>query len=65
MFKLGRCFAFQFGNDALGKHFAQLDAPLVERINVPNHALRENTMFVKCDERAENSRSEAVGKDYI
>src|SRR5262249_31312732 len=31
--------ALQFGNDALRQHFAQFDAPLVEGIDVPDHAL--------------------------
>jgi len=54
--ELGRRLAFEFGNDALGKHFAQFDAPLVKRINVPDHALREDTVLVKRDEVAENFR---------
>ena len=46
----GRCLALQFGNNALSQYLAQLDAPLVERINVPNHALGEDAMLVKRDE---------------
>jgi hypothetical protein len=44
VFALGRGFAFQFGNNALGEHLAQFHTPLVKRINVPNHALREDAM---------------------
>ncbi len=50
MFEPGRGLGFQFRDDALGQHLAQLNAPLVERINVPNHALREDTVLVKRDE---------------
>ena len=34
-------FAFQLWNDALRQNFAQLDAPLVERIDIPDRALGE------------------------
>src|ERR1022692_2920974 len=33
------CFALNLRNDALRQHFAQLDAPLIKRIDVPDHAL--------------------------
>ena len=65
MFQPGWSLAFQFRNDALGEHFAQLDAPLVERINIPNHALRENAVLVKRDERAEHLRRQALRQDRV
>jgi hypothetical protein len=34
VFELGCCLALKFGNDSLGEHFTQLDAPLVKRISV-------------------------------
>ena len=34
--------AFQFRNDPLRQHFAQLHAPLVEGIDLPDRALREH-----------------------
>ena len=52
VFEFWRGFAFQFGNDPLGEHLAQLDAPLIKGINVPNRALREDAVFVKRDELA-------------
>ena len=65
MFEPGRRLALQFGNNALGQHFAQLDAPLVERINVPNHALGEDAVLVKRDEFAKNFRREPVDQDHV
>ena len=65
VFEPGCCLALQFGNDALGEHLAQLDTPLVKRINVPNHALREDAVFVKRNELAKNFRREPVGQNDI
>ena len=56
MFELGCGLALKFWNDSLGEHLAQFHTPLVKRINVPNHALREDAVFVKRDEFAENFR---------
>src|SRR6202021_867636 len=39
MFKLRRALALQLGDDSLGQHFAQLDTPLVERVDVPYRTL--------------------------
>ena len=57
--------ALKLRDDALGEHFAQLDAPLVERIDVPDHALREDTVLVKRDEHAENFRRQPLGEDRV
>src|SRR5882672_4680504 len=57
--------ALEFRDNALGQHFAQLDAPLVERVNVPNRALGEDVMLVEGDELAEDFRREALGKDRV
>ena len=65
MLELRRRLAFEFGNDALGKRFAQFDAPLVKRINVPDHALREDAVLVKRNKAAENFGSEPLGEDRV
>src|SRR5262249_4926262 len=44
---------------------AQLDAPLVERIDVPDDALSEDAMFVERDELAQRLGCEPVGKDRV
>src|SRR5271157_586852 len=51
MAKLGLCR--EFGDDALGKDLAELDAPLVERIDVPDSALGKDAVLVESDELAE------------
>src|SRR6202035_4045418 len=37
--------AFQLGDDSLGERLAQLDAPLVERIDIPHRALGEHAVL--------------------
>src|SRR6266480_5085480 len=65
MAESGLRLALKFRNDALSQHFAQLDAPLVERINVPDNALGENRMLVKSDELAERFRREPFSEDRV
>jgi hypothetical protein len=49
MLELGLCFTLEFGDDALGQHLAQLNAPLVEWVNTPDGTLGENGVLVKGD----------------
>src|SRR6476620_4023867 len=65
MLKSGFRLALEFGDDALGQGLAQLNAPLVERINVPDDALRENGVLVERDELAEHFRREPFGKNHV
>jgi len=65
VFEPGRSLALQLRNDALREHFAELDAPLVKGIDVPDHALREHAVFVKRDQLAEDFWREPVGEDDI
>ena len=58
-------FAFEFWNDPLRKQLAELNSPLIERINVPNRALRENGVFVKSNETAERCGGEPLGQDGV
>lgn len=53
MRELGFGGAFDFWNDPLRQNLAEFHAPLIERINVPDSALRENAMFVKRHQLAE------------
>src|SRR6267143_1732205 len=59
------CLALHFRNDSLGKHFAQFDAPLVERINVPDNALGKNAVFIKSNEFAQRFRCEEFSKKSV
>ena len=60
-FRLG----FEFRDDALGQDFAELDAPLVEGVDLPDGALGEDRMFVKSDELAESFRRQLGGQDGV
>jgi hypothetical protein len=40
--EFGLLGAFKFRNNAVGEHFAQFNAPLVERVDVPDGALQKN-----------------------
>ena len=49
MIESGLCRALQFRDNALRQNLAQLYAPLVERIEIPYDALREDVMLVERD----------------
>ena len=51
--------------DVLGEDFAELDAPLVEREDIPNDALDENLLFVEGHEDAEHAGRQFVGDQRI
>ena len=46
------------GRQAQGEFLAELDAPLIKRVNIPNSAFREHLMLVKGDEASERARIE-------
>src|SRR6185436_2304482 len=45
--------ALELRDDPLGQHLAQLDAPLVEGVDLPDRALGEDAVLVEGDELAE------------
>jgi hypothetical protein len=51
--------------DALRERFAEFNAPLVEGVDAPDSALRENDVFVKGDQLAERFRRQPVGQDRV
>src|SRR5260370_9393322 len=58
-------FVLNLGDDALRKRVAQLTPPLVERIDVPDHALGENGMFVQSHQLAEGFRRQLFSEDRV
>src|SRR5205823_11657040 len=56
--------ALEFGDDALRELLPQLDAPLVERVDVPDHALREDAVLVERDQRPERL-GRALGAHFV
>ena len=51
--------------DVLREHLAKLHAPLVEREDVPDHALREDLVLVERDERTERFGREVVREERV
>ena len=58
-------FALEFGNNLLGQYLSKFDAPLVERVNLPDGTLRKNIMLVERNKFAERFRCEPVGKNRV
>src|SRR6202007_2356250 len=56
---------FKLWNDALRQRFPQFHPPLVKGINLPDRALRENTVLVQGDEAAQHLRRELIRKDGV
>src|SRR5579883_778233 len=59
-----RC-ALEFRHNSLGKDFTELNAPLIERIDVPDDALSEHQVFIESDQFAQCLRRELLGKDCV
>lgn len=51
--------------DGLCQSFAQLNAPLIERIDVPNDALRENLVLVGGDKGTESKRCQLLDDNRV
>src|SRR5262249_14142937 len=58
--EIGWVGILQLRDDALGQHFAQLHAPLVERVDLPDRTLRENDVLVERHQRAEDFRRQRL-----
>ena len=47
------------------QHLAQFDAPLIERVDLPDRPLREHAVLIECDQRAECLRRQPFGQDGV
>ncbi len=56
---------FQFAQDSAGEHFAELNSPLIKGVDVPNHSLSEDFVFVKGNERTERAGSQRIGQQRV
>ena len=65
MVECGLRLALELRDDALGQHLAQLDSPLIERVDVPNDALSEHAVLVERDELSERFRREPLGENRV
>src|SRR5262245_22359913 len=52
------------GRERSGELLAELDAPLVERVDVPDHALYEYLVLVPCDQASQRARLEPRKHDH-
>src|ERR1700745_3710324 len=59
------CAALNFRNNALSQELAELHAPLVKRIDLPDRALGENGMFIESDELAQSLGQKPHGKNGV
>src|SRR5437763_79616 len=57
--------AFEFGNDAVGQDFTKFDAPLVERVDIPDGTLYKDLMFIERDELAERLGCQSICQDCV
>ena len=64
MIELRLCFAFELRNDPLRQHLAELHAPLVEGIDMPDRALGEDEVLVKRDQLAQRRRRQNVRAEW-
>src|SRR2546429_373782 len=65
MAKGGLCAALNLKDNALSQNLAELPAPLVKRIDLPDGALGENGMLVERDELAQNLGRKPRCKDSV
>src|ERR1700719_1259767 len=65
MCELRLVFVLNLWDDALRKRLAQLNAPLVERIDVPDHALGEDGVFVQSHQFAQSFRRQLFSEDRV
>ena len=65
MIDCGLYRALQFRDNALRQNLAQLNAPLVERIEIPYDALGENVMLVERDQLPQSRGCQPFSEDHV
>ncbi len=55
----------ELGKDDLGELLAELDAELIEAVDVPDDSLYEDLVLIERDQSAERSRREALQHESI
>src|ERR1700722_6385336 len=63
--ELGFRGTFELRYDALRERLPELDTPLIERVYIPDGALREHAVFVQGDQFPEILGGQPVGQDGI
>src|SRR5712691_5811983 len=57
--------AIELGQDSTGELFAQFHAPLIEGINVPDHALGKDLVLIERDQATEGTRRNLRHQDGV
>ncbi len=65
MLQLGFGITLELGDDPFGQDLAKLDAPLVERVDLPDRALGEDAMLIECDQGPEHLGREAFSQEDV
>src|SRR3954447_7477275 len=60
-----RGVASELVGDPGGEHLAELDAPLVERIDAPDDALGEDAVLVECAQLAQHGRRQPIDEQRV
>ncbi len=63
--QLGLGLALELGDDLLRQHLAELDAPLIEGVDLPDRALREHAVLVERHQLAQRGRRQAIYHDGV
>src|ERR1700727_1126774 len=59
------CRALQFANNTLRQHLAQLNAPLIKRVDTPDRSLSKYRMFIESDQLTQHLRRQLLRKDRV
>ena len=65
MIESGLHRALQLRDNALRQDFSQLYTPLVERIEIPDDALRENVMFVERNKLSQSRGCKPPSEQHV
>src|SRR5262245_39691394 len=65
MTELGLALALKLGDDALSQDLTEFDAPLIERVDVPDCSLGEYAVLVQRNQLSKRGRGQAIHHDGI
>src|SRR5262249_33964405 len=65
MAKLGLAFALELRDDALSQDLTEFDAPLIERVDVPDGSLGESAVLVQRTQLSERGRGQTIHHDGV
>src|SRR5262249_44592736 len=65
MAELGLALALKLRDDALSQDLTEFDAPLIERVDVPNGSLGEYAVLVQRNQLSERGRGQTIHHDGV